>query len=98
MVENSRSVACKFLAPAKGQVDDAIETDVMRRNLGRVEVDKVKPLVVTEIRLAKQVNDFGRGSSRADIVYAGIATGKTSRVGGGQRMDVGIKPLESESF
>jgi len=48
-----------------------------------VEIDEVKPLAVSELGLAKKVNDFGRRSSGADIVYAGVAAGKPSRVGRG---------------
>ena len=98
VVENARGIAGEFLAPAKGQINHAVETDVMGRNFGGVEIDEVKPLVVTEIRLAKQVNDFRWRSSRPDIVYAGIAACETSRVGGGQGVDIGIEPLKSHAF
>ena len=83
LIESSRSIACEFLSPAEGKINDAVETNVVGRDLGGVEIDEVKPLAVSELGLAKKVNDFGRRSSGADIVYAGVAAGKPSRVGRG---------------
>ena len=91
-------MACEFLPPAKRKSHDGVVTDVVGRDLGGVEIDEVKPLAVSEVGLAKQVNNFWRCSSQADIVYTGVAAGKPSRVGRGQGMNIGVKPLQSHAF
>ena len=73
----------------------------MGRDGRGVEIDKVKTLVVSEVRFAKQLNVFRHLRSTAVSgttgVDTGTAAGKATGVGGGKGTRKSVEPLESDT-
>src|SRR5207249_7213907 len=69
VVQSARHVSAPRLAPAKGEIDNAVVTNAMRRHVRRVEIDELQPLVVAHIGLAPELNVFRHPPSATTGVY-----------------------------